>query len=129
MQGSYRGLDAVYNHRILLRRAMSDDAEATEFDWDGGNAEKNWLRHRVSQSESEQVFFNRPLVVAEDEPHSQGEVRHFALGCTDAGRLLFVAYTLRGERVRIISARDMTRRERKEYQHAQEQELETAPEV
>jgi uncharacterized DUF497 family protein len=104
---------------------MSDAAEATEFDWDGGNAEKNWLRHRVSQSESEQVFFNRPLVIAEDEPHSQAEVRHFALGRTDAGRLLFVAYTLRGEKIRIISARDMTRRERKEYEHAQAQELET----
>lgn len=108
---------------------MSDGVEAAEFDWDGGNAEKNWLRHRVSQSESEQVFFNRPLVVAEDEPHSREEVRYFALGRTDAGRLLFVAYTLRGERVRIISARDMTRRERKEYENAQAEELEADPEV
>jgi uncharacterized DUF497 family protein len=108
---------------------MSDGADATEFDWDGGNAEKNWLRHRVSQSESEQVFFNRPLVGAEDEPHSHGEVRHYALGRTDAGRLLFVVYTLRGEKVRIISARDMTRRERKEYEHAQAQELEIDPAV
>jgi uncharacterized DUF497 family protein len=108
---------------------MSDGAEATEFDWEGGNAEKNWLRHRVSQSESEQVFFNRPLVAAEDEPHSLGEVRHYALGRTDAGRLLFVAYTLRGERIRIISARDMTRRERKEYEYAQAQDLEADPAV
>jgi uncharacterized DUF497 family protein len=108
---------------------MSDGAEATEFDWDGGNAEKNWLRHRVSQSESEQVFFNRPLVAAEDGPHSLGEVRHYALGSTDAGRLLFVAYTLRGERIRIISARDMTRRERKEYEYAQAQDLEADPAV
>jgi len=64
-----------------------------------------------------------------DEPHSLEEVRYFALGRTDAGRLLFVAYTLRGERVRIISARDMTRRERKEYEHAQAQGLETDPAV
>jgi len=108
---------------------MRDDADATEFDWDGGNADKNWLRHRVSQAESEQIFFNRPFVVAEDEIHSGSETRHYALGRTDAGRLLFVVYTLRGEKIRIISARDMTRRERKEYEHARAQELETDPEV
>jgi len=108
---------------------MGDDAETTEFDWDGGNAEKNWLWHQVSQAESEQIFFNRPLVVAEDELHSGTELRHFALGRTDAGRLLFVVYTLRGEKVRIISARDMTRRERKEYEHARAQDFEAGPEV
>src|SRR5215210_2658905 len=98
------------------------DGEATEFDWDGGNAEKNWERHRVSQSECEQVFFNRPLVVADDDFHSDTEARHYALGRTDADRLLFVVYTLRGERVRIISARDMTRRETKEYERARAEE-------
>jgi uncharacterized protein len=108
---------------------MSDGGDATEFDWDGGNAEKNWLRHRVSQSESEQVFFNRPLVVAEDDLHSHGESRYYALGRTDSGRLLMVVYTLRGERIRIISARDMTRRERKEYENAQTQEFEADPEI
>ena len=96
---------------------------------DGGNAEKNWLRYRVSQAESEQVFFNRPLVVAEDELHSGTELRHFVLGRTDAGRLLFVVHTLRGERVRILSARDMTRSERKEYDDARAQELEADPKV
>lgn len=108
---------------------MREDADATEFDWDGGNAEKNWLRHRVSQSEGEQVFFNRPLVVADDDLHSHGEARYLALGHTDLGRLLFVVYTLRGERIRIISARDMTRREQKEYEHARTQELEANSEV
>jgi|GEM_PF-1572854 len=63
-------------------------SEATEFDWDGGNADKNWLRHRVSQSECEQIFFNQPLVTAEDDLHSYDESRHYALGQTDAGRLL-----------------------------------------
>lgn len=108
---------------------MGDWVDVSEFDWDGGNAEKNWLRHRVSQAESEQVFFNQPLVVAEDELHSGTELRHYALGRTDAGRLLFVVYTLRGDRVRIISARDMTRREQKDYDYARAQELETDPEV
>jgi hypothetical protein len=101
---------------------MGASDEVAEFDWDGGNAVKNWLRHHVSQAESEQVFFNRPLVAAVDDLHSETELRHHALGQTDAGRLLFVAYTLRGDKVRIISARDMTGRERKEYEHVRAQE-------
>ena|SRR5215207_2566861 len=100
---------------------MDAGSEGTEFDWDGGNAEKNWQRHRVSQAECEQIFFNRPLVVADDERHSESELRFFALGQTDRGRLLFVVYTLRGERVRVISARDMTRTERKDYDDARAQ--------
>jgi uncharacterized protein len=108
---------------------MGDDFDPEEFDWDGGNAEKLWQRHRVSQAEAEQVFLNRPLVVAEDETHSEREIRHFALGRTDADRLLFVVCTLRGEKVRIISARDMTRRERKAYEEARAKELEADPQV
>jgi uncharacterized DUF497 family protein len=104
-------------------------SEATEFDWDDGNADKNWLRHRVSQSECEQIFFNQPLVTAEDDLHSYDESRHYALGQTDAGRLLFLVYTLRNERVRVISARDMTPRERKEYEYASKEEFEANPEV
>jgi len=59
---------------------MGEEAETTEFDWDGGNAEKNWLRHRVTQAECEQVFFNRPFVVAEDIQHSESEDRFFGGG-------------------------------------------------
>jgi uncharacterized DUF497 family protein len=107
----------------------SRGGEATEFDWDEGNAEKNWVRHKVSRSECEQVFFNRPLVVAEDALHSATEVRHLCLGQTDSGRMLFLVYTLRDERVRVISARDMTRREKKEYEYARTQEFEADPEI
>lgn len=103
---------------------MRTGAEATEFEWDAGNAEKNWLRHRVSQAECEQVFFNLPLVTAEDELHSEAEHRLYALGQTDAGRLLFVVYTLRTDKVRVISAREMTPRERREYEYERAQELE-----
>ena len=108
---------------------MDHDTKATEFEWDEGNAEKNWIRHRVSQTECEEVFFNRPLVVSEDEVHSVGEPRFFALGQTDASRLLFVAYTIRNERVRVISARDMIRSERRAYEHARAEEFEADPEV
>ncbi len=90
-------------------------ATATGFDWDDGNATKNWTRHRVSAAECEQVFFNAPLLVATDDTHSGQEPRLFALGQTDAARRLFVAFTLRGALLRPISARDMSRRERTAY--------------
>lgn len=69
------------------------------------------------------------LDVADDELHSESEIRFFALGQTDAGRFLFVVYTFRGEGVRVISARDMARPERKDYEHARAQELEADPKV
>lgn len=89
------------------------------FQWDMGNAQKNWEKHRVSRSECEQIFFNKPLLVAEDTRHSQIEERFYALGQTDAGRRLFVVFTIREELIRVISARDMSRTERTIY--AQEQ--------
>jgi len=91
-------------------------AACTGFDWDEGNLVKNWQRHRVSASECEQIFFNRPLVTAVDVRHSQQEARFYALGHTDAGRLLFVVFAVRSRRVRVISARDMSRKERKVYE-------------
>ena len=86
------------------------------FDWDGGNLDKNWASYKVSPNEAEQVFFNHPLIVADDVKHSGTERRYFALGQTDENRPLFVAFTLRGDSIRVISARDMSRRERKVYQ-------------
>ncbi|MBI4774450.1 MAG: BrnT family toxin [Deltaproteobacteria bacterium] len=80
------------------------------FEWDEGNLLKNWEKHGVSAGECEQVFFNRPLIAGSDEKHSEQEARLFALGHTDSGRLLFVVFTTRSNRIRIISARDMSRR-------------------
>jgi len=85
------------------------------FDWSGGNSEKNWDGHQVSPLESEQVFFNSPFIVGEDEAHSQREKRFFALGQTDEGRELFVAFTIRCKKLRVVSVRDMSRKERKVY--------------
>ncbi|HSU17530.1 BrnT family toxin [Longimicrobium sp.] len=79
---------------------------ATGFQWDAGNAEKNWLRHQVSKAECEQVFFNQPLIVADDVKHSGEEDRFFALGRSDADRRLFVVFTLRETLIRVISVRD-----------------------
>lgn len=86
------------------------------FDWDEGNYLKSWEKHGVSALECEQIFFNRPLVTAHDEKHSKREIRHYALGHTDAGRHLFVVFTIRERLIRIISARDMNRKERKKYE-------------
>lgn len=97
---------------------MPEDVSMPEwegFDWSGGNAEKNWERHGVSPSESEQVFFNRPLFVSDDMGHSEHEKRFYVLGQTDEGRELFVAFTMRVKRVRVISARDMHQKERRIY--------------
>jgi uncharacterized protein len=90
-------------------------AQATGFEWDAGNVEKNWQTHQVSAAECEQIFFNRPLIAAPDLAHSQNEQRFYVLGQTDGGRLLFVVFTLRGALIRVICARDMSRKERKVY--------------
>jgi len=87
----------------------------TGFEWDEGNAGKNWTRHQVAQSECEELFFNQPLLASKDARHSAAERRHYVLGQTDAQRLLFVAFTIRRQMIRVISARDMSRSERKIY--------------
>jgi len=90
------------------------------FDWDAGNARKSEDKHAVSQAEAEQLFFRKPLWLAVDMKHSQHEERFHALGQSAAGRLLHVTFTLRedGTKIRIISARDMSRRERRLYEQA-----------
>lgn len=93
-------------------------SECSGFDWDAGNLTKNWVRHRVSAVECEEVFFNEPLVVADDQGHSFHEPRLYALGRTAAGRELFLVFTVRGTKIRVISARDMHRKERKEYEQS-----------
>ena len=94
------------------------------FQWDRHNAEKNWLKHRVTPSECEQIFFHRPLVIAPDVKHSAKESRYYALGSTDGGRLLFEVFTIRGDQIRVISARDMNDRERLEFESHEEQDTE-----
>lgn len=85
------------------------------FQWDEGNADKNWKRHHVTQTEAEQVFFNRPILVTSDAGHSEKEKRLFALGQADAGRPLAIVFTIRGQFLRVISARPMSRQERRVY--------------
>lgn len=90
--------------------------KCTGFQWDKGNLEKNWLKHGVNPSECEQIFFNLPLVAYDDIKHSEKENRYYSLGKTDAERFLFVVFTVRKNQIRIISARDMNRKERQVYE-------------
>lgn len=85
------------------------------FDWDSANREKNWIQHQVAWWECEEMFFNQPLYVFLDTGHSSGEERYYALGRTNHARLLFIVFTRRKNRIRIISARDMHKKERKVY--------------
>ncbi|MGB5537189.1 MAG: BrnT family toxin, partial [Thiogranum sp.] len=73
-----------------------------------------------SMAEAEQVFFNEPLLVLEDSKHSNLEPRFHALGKSDDKRQLHITFTLRqaGEKIRIISARDMHKKERAIYEKA-----------
>jgi uncharacterized DUF497 family protein len=92
--------------------------QVTGFDWDAGNARKSEEKHSVSRFEAEQVFFNQPLLVLADQKHSQNEERYHALGKSEDARLLHITFTLRSADtlIRVISARDMHRKERNIYE-------------
>ena len=98
---------------------MTNFSNVAGFDWDEGNERKNITKHGVSNTEAEQVFFNQPLMVLSDDRHSVSESRFHALGVTDSGRTLHITFTLRqaDTLIRVISARDMSRKERQSYEY------------
>lgn len=94
---------------------MADDVDLTKFngfEWDDANREKNWIKHKVTWEESMEVFFNKPHFVQKDERHSQQEDRFSILGITNSGRRLAIVFTRRDSSIRIITARDQSKRER-----------------
>jgi hypothetical protein len=93
-------------------------AQCEGFEWDAGNALKVRTRHDVDPGECEQAFFGARLLVWADEKHSQAEARWRALGCTLGGRRLHLVFTLRGANIRVLAARDMNRKERRDYEQA-----------
>ena len=99
---------------------MFDPATIVGFDWDAGNERKSADERGVGQSETEQVFFNQPLLVLEDDRHSLVESRFHALGETNEGRQLRITFTLRRDDtlIRVISARDGRRKERAVYEQS-----------
>ena len=86
------------------------------FLWDEGNLEKNWIKHKVTRLECEEIFFNLPLVISDDLKHSNIEKRYYALGKSKTERFLFISFTIRNNFIRVISARNMNRKERKIYE-------------
>lgn len=97
--------------------------EFTDFDWDEGNRQKNWLKHKVRLEECEEIFYNEPIRIYKDLHHSELEVRLVAYGRTDMGRKLTVVFTLRKTKIRIISARDQSRKERRFYESKKNSEI------
>lgn len=95
---------------------MINLANPISFEWDKGNIDKNLLKHKVTNKESEEVFLNEPRFTIEDEKHSLIEKRFLLWGKTNKGRKLAVIYTIRDNKVRIISARDMNKKEKEAYE-------------
>ncbi len=89
------------------------------FDWDKGNSGKN-LKHNATDGECEEIFFNAPLLLADDAAHSGKERRFAAFGITNSGRLITLIFTMRGNLIRVISARDMNKKERRFYKSNEE---------
>ncbi len=96
----------------------------TGFEWDEGNSGKNAKKHRVSDRECEEVFFDVRFKVFYDRGHSVAENRYYGLGSTFAKRNLFVVFTVRGDKMRVISTRPMNRKERLEYEKEDEENTE-----
>ena len=94
--------------------------EPVEFEWDKGNIEKNWNKHKVSFKEAEQPFVNNEKFIFPDENHSSSENRLALFGITDKGRKLSIVFTIRSGKVRIIMARDMSKKERRDYEKLKE---------
>ena len=88
------------------------------FEWDSGNFTKNWRKHKVDYKEGEEVFNNFPLLILLDDKHSSTEKRYHALGQADNKRCLFLAFTIRKNKIRIISARDANKKEKNIYENA-----------
>ena len=105
-----------YIHLFGMENEVFDSNKLVGFDWNEGNKQKNWEKHQVDYRECEEVFFNKPLLVSEDIQHSSQEKRYHVLGRSDAGRTLFLVFTIRNNYIRIISARDQSRKERKIYE-------------
>ena len=90
------------------------------FDWDEGNSTKSFSKHGVTMLEAEDVFFNSPVIVAEDAKHILHETRYHLLGRTNIERRLHVTFVLREVAdktyIRVISSRDMSKKEREIYE-------------
>jgi len=86
------------------------------FEWNEGNEPKSYTKHGVSNLEAEAVFQDEGKLHFRDPLHSSDESRFVTIGRSNRPRILFIAWTLRRAKVRIISARPASRKERKLYE-------------
>ncbi len=103
---------------------MESFPESKSFDWDQGNTNKNWDKHRVHHLECEEIFFNEPIVTKVEKRGVSQEERVSALGVTNEGRFLFVVFTIRTGMIRVVSARDMNKKERNIYHEKTKEDAE-----
>lgn len=93
---------------------LIDLSKIEGFEWDKGNSVKN--KHKVEKDECESIFFNLPLIIFNDDEHSiQKEKRYGALGITNEQRKLAIYFTVRNNKIRIISARNQGKKEKEFY--------------
>lgn len=104
----------MYDHVQMVER--NNTLKPKEFEWDAFNRDKNKCKHKVDYQECEEIFGNRPLKTYKDIKHSQDEDRFTALGITNNSRFLYLVFTIRSKKIRIVSARDMSRKERIFYE-------------
>lgn len=95
---------------------MIDLRKLAGFEWNDGNIDKSYQKHGVSMREAEELFSDEQVLLIEDIDHSQQEDRYIAIGKIEDGIVLFAVFTVRGNKVRIISARKANKKERKEYE-------------
>jgi len=86
-----------------------------KFQWDKGNKDKNWQKHKVADKECEEIFFDRDKKLYKDKLHSKKEERFILLGKTKKERLLYTVFTIRNKKIRVISSRDINKKERRLY--------------
>ena len=86
------------------------------FEWDKGNINKNIIKHKVTIKETEEAFVDETTIIFEDEKHSQVEIRYALFGVTEQGRKLSIIFTLRKDKIRVVTVRDMSKSERRSYE-------------
>lgn len=95
---------------------MIDLDKVTSFEWDKGNVVKSYTKHGITPNEAEEVFLDTAILVLEDIKHSKQEERFDAIGKVIEGSILFLVFTVRDSKIRIISARKANNKERRQYE-------------
>lgn len=116
-----KGADVIteYLTRVICTYnicTMVDLKKITGFEWDHGNLDKSYQKHGITPKEAEEVFLDKDIMILEDEKHSETENRFSAIGKSIEETILFLSFTLRKHKIRIISVRKGNKKERRLYE-------------